>query len=176
MRTVKPRQLSFVSAEDAPNNPRLPVLLYRKVLPLQARGKAETFRAHFEENDWRGIWRDTIYTYRHFHTNAHEALGIARGNAVVELGGENGKKIKLQAGDLLILPAGTAHRRISGSKNFSVIGAYPKGQAKYDMCRDLCDCKNAPARITRTKLPESDPFYGVAGPLMMVWHGMKKKD
>ena len=35
-----------------------------------------------------GIWTDTIYDYTHFHSNAHEVLGIAEGKVTLRVGGE----------------------------------------------------------------------------------------
>ena len=52
-------------------------------------------------------------------------LGVARGHARVRFGGAKGRALKLKAGDVVILPAGTGHERLSGSKDLLVIGAYP---------------------------------------------------
>lgn len=164
----KPEKIKIGKSEGFPY-PTLPVLLYRGVLKTYARKKANQFEEHFHASGWRGVWRDTIYTYRHFHSNAHEALGIVRGSVKVELGADKGTTVRLKAGDLIVLPAGTVHRRLAGSKNLSVVGAYPKGQQAYNMCRDLDDCRKAQQKINRLALPKSDPFYGKDGPLMKIW-------
>ena len=62
-------------AKDVPNN-TLPVLLYRGVLAANTAEKPKLFRERFKENGWTGLWTDTIYDYMHFHSNAHEVLGI----------------------------------------------------------------------------------------------------
>jgi uncharacterized protein YjlB len=75
-----------------------------------------------------------IYDYAHYHSRTHEVLGIARGHARVRVGGAKGRALKLKAGDVVILPAGTGHERLSGSKDLLVIGAYSAFDT-YDECR-----------------------------------------
>ena len=65
-------------------------------------------------------------------------MGVARGSAVVQFGGQRGRKLRLKAGDVIVLPAGTGHRRVSASKDFLVIGAYP-ATGTYDICRTSPD-------------------------------------
>src|SRR5581483_9326809 len=101
MRTV--RKIHFAKAEDVPNS-ILPVLVYRGVLAAHAGEKAKLFRERFKDNGWSGVWTDTIYDYTHFHSNAHEVLGIAEGRVSLKLGGEDGSLVRLKAGDMLILP------------------------------------------------------------------------
>jgi uncharacterized protein YjlB len=143
----------------------LPVLLYRAVLDARAGDKANLFRERFKENGWTGVWADTIYDYTHFHSNAHEVLGIAEGKVSLKLGGEEGSLFRLKAGDMLILPAGVGHRRVGDDEGLKVIGAYPRGQSHYDM-------KRKGRAIPRVALPATDPFYGENGPLIKAWHGL----
>ena len=91
------RRIHFGMASDVPNN-TLPVLLYRGVVAANAAGKPKRFRERFRENGWTGLWTDTIYDYTHFHSNAHEVLGIAEGTVSISLGGENGSLFRLKAG------------------------------------------------------------------------------
>ena len=74
---------------------------------------------------WGDSWRNGIYDYAHYHSRIHEVLGVARGQARVRFGGAKGRALKLKAGDGVILPAGTGHELLSGSKDLLVIGAYP---------------------------------------------------
>ena len=159
---MKPvRKLDFEKASDVPNSP-LPVVLIRSALAPNASGKARRFRDAFKRNGWTGIWTDTIYDYTHFHSNAHEVLGMAQGQVTVLLGGAEGRRFRLKAGDMLVIPAGVGHRRVGEATSLKVIGAYPPGQSHFDMKRK--------GRATpRVALPETDPFYGEKGPLMRCW-------
>src|SRR4030095_13228459 len=88
-----PRKLYFEKGSDVPNS-TLPALLFRGVLPLNSSDKIQRFRQTFQQNGWVGIWTDTIYDYTHFHSNAHEVLGIAKGTVTLLLGGETGRRFK----------------------------------------------------------------------------------
>lgn len=166
----------FRQGPDAPNNQDLPVLLYRGVLDMAGRDDpAAGFEHAFRAQGWKGLWRDGIYDYRHYHSNAHEVLGVARGAAAVEIGGRDGRVLELAAGDMIVLPAGTAHRCVRADADFLVVGAYPPGQTDWDICRSLSDCPDFKARIARVPLPPADPFYGPGGPLDAAWlHGDKE--
>tara|TARA_R100001143_G_C3304839_1_gene107344 strand:- start:232 stop:735 length:504 start_codon:yes stop_codon:yes gene_type:complete len=165
--TQKTPETIFEKDTEIPNNPKLPVLLYRQLIAQD--DKAEIFKARFYDNGWRGIWKGGIFAYHHFHPDAHEALGVAEGKATVMLGGKSGKIFELHAGDLVILPAGTGHKNIAASDDFSVIGAYPAGQENYTICRSLQERPNAREEIDALELPETDPYYGTGGPLIKSW-------
>jgi uncharacterized protein YjlB len=155
------RRIYFGKAADVPNSV-LPVLLYRSVLPLQAADKANVFRKRFKKAGWTGLWTATIYDYTHFHSNAHEVLGVAEGKVTLRLGGDKGLIFRLKAGDMLVLPAGVGHRRVGGDNGLKVIGAYPRGQSHYDM-------KRRGRAIPTVALPSADPYYGTDGPLLEAW-------
>jgi uncharacterized protein YjlB len=138
--------------DTIPNHPRFPVLIYRGVDGLgDARG---LFAAH----GWGGSWVDGIFDFHHFHSTSHEALAVVSGSAVVELGGPQGSAFEVAAGDVLVLPAGTGHRRRSASGDFTVVGAYPAGQEDYDLLR-AADAA-ARERIAGLGAPEDDPVGG----------------
>ena len=96
-------------------------------------------------------------------------LGIARGSARVRLGGENGATVELRTGDVVVIPAGVAHKRESASGDLLVIGSYPKGQ-RPDICRAEVGAHDKSAdNVALVALPASDPVTGRADPLIDCW-------
>jgi uncharacterized protein YjlB len=161
----EPEILKFTSSGGIPNNPDLPVLLYRAVL-LADPG---TFEALINKNGWECRWRNGIFDYHHFHSTAHETLAVARGNATVLLGGEDGREVDLSPGDIVILPAGTGHKRIRSSPDLLIVGAYPPGQ-EYEIEKPKAGGFNeAVTRIKAVPLPTSDPVTGPDGALTRLW-------
>jgi len=168
MSASQPQALRLEPGETMPNS-RLPVLIYRGVFRDDTADKAAAFSALFGANGWRGIWRDGVYDYDHFHPNAHEVLGIAGGFATLQLGGATGKAVDVRAGDVVLLPAGTGHRRTGASDGFLVIGGYPPGQERAEIVR--MRSPEAELRIAKVKLPEVDPVGGADGPMRELWGG-----
>lgn len=162
----------FEDDGETPNNPRLPLVVYRAALDLAGeRDPAAPFERAFARHGWGGGWRNGIHPFRHFHTTTHEVLGIARGRAVVELGGAKGRVLTVEAGDVVVLPAGTGHRRVEASGDLLVVGAYPRN-ASFDQKRPgAVDHRKALAAIAEVPLPEMDPVEGKTGPLMRMWNG-----
>jgi uncharacterized protein YjlB len=151
-----------------PNN-KLPLLLYRKAVVLPKNDPATTFEKFFSANGWHGTWRNGIYSYHHYHSTAHEVLGIYCGTAKVELGGGDGVVHEVHPGDVIIIPAGVAHKNLGSSADFGVVGAYPHGQ-DWDMnYGKIGERPQADRHIARVALPKADPIYGLGGPLMEQW-------
>ena len=165
----KPATKMFADDGIVPNNPRWPLVIYRKAINLPGRGDpAAVIDALFGHNGWGKSWRGSIYDFVHYHSQTHEVLGVARGEACVEFGGVKGRIMTLKAGDVAILPAGTGHRLIEASKNFVVVGAYPS-QGSYDECTDTRDRPKAVKSIAKVVKPDTDPVYGKKGTLLSVW-------
>ncbi|SOE88515.1 Uncharacterized protein YjlB [Caballeronia arationis] len=150
-----------------PNNRRLPVLLYRGVIDGGKPDGAERFEALFARNGWPPQWRDSVFDYHHYHSTAHEALGIATGRAQLIVGGPGGRIIGVQAGDALVLPAGTGHCLLASEGRFQVVGAYPPGQ-QWDIRRDALDDSEL-RRMEALPLPKSDPVGGAEGEVTRLW-------
>jgi uncharacterized protein YjlB len=160
----------FADGGDIPNNRDLPLILYRQALADGGDDRAAAFERLFAAHGWGGTWRNGIYPFHHYHSTAHEVLGIASGTANVQLGGAKGETVELKAGDAVLIPAGVGHKRLAASPDLLVVGAYPHGQ-KWDLIRadDVVDGAAVRARIAAVPMPESDPILGSAGPLASLW-------
>ena len=164
MTTAKPLTYLFKDDGKVPNNSALPVLVYKGAVDASA----SAIETRFSDNGWgNGQWRNGIYPFVHYHSMIHETLGIARGHARVQLGGERGEAFELAA---VVLPAGTGHQRLSGSEDLLVIGAYPP-DGTYNLCRgdNPADRGKALTTIPKVPSPDSDPVLGKDGPLPKLW-------
>lgn len=159
--------LHLQPGSDMPNSP-LPVLVYRSAF-LAAADTAERMEQTFHRHGWRGLWRNGIFPYHHYHDDAHEVLGIAAGKVTVKLGGEAGQEVPLKAGDVAILPAGCGHKRLTDKAGLLVIGGYPPGQEGPAILRENDVDEDTAARCAAVPLPKSDPVAGAAGELMRAW-------
>ncbi|MGZ4214537.1 MAG: cupin domain-containing protein [Solirubrobacteraceae bacterium] len=158
----------FTFADDGgiPNS-ALPVLVYRGALPRDA--GAAAYEDLFAGNGWLGAWRDGIYPFHHFHSTSHEVLGIASGTASVVLGGPQGSRVELAAGDVVVLPAGTGHCNAGSGPGLLVVGAYPNGM-RWDLRRgDPAEHAEVLANIARVPAADTDPVGGRDGPLVELW-------
>ena len=152
-----------------PNHSTLPLVVYRGVLVLPQSNPAATLEALFELNGWNGCWRNGIYGFHHYHSTAHEVLGVYGGSARVQLGGDQGAALAVVRGDVIIIPAGVAHKNLGADSDFRVVGAYPQGQ-RPDMCYGKTgERPQADSNIARVALPKMDPAYGGSGPLVKYW-------
>ena len=161
--------LYFSDDGVVPNN-NLPLVLYRGALPTGG-DRASACEEMFARNGWPDAWRNGIYSHHHYHSTAHEVLGIARGAATVRLGGESGRTVDLNTGDVVVIPAGVAHKCENATGDLLVIGAYPEGQ-RPDLCRaGEREHDRAQKNIAKVPLPAADPVTGGAGPLLDCWRG-----
>ncbi len=148
-------------------NSALPLLVYRGALPPDPAAMERAFAA----NGWSNAWRDGIFRYHHFHSTAHEVLGIAAGEVRVAFGGPSGREVAVRAGDVVVIPAGVAHRNVEQSADLLVVGAYPGG-VDYDLRRgEPGERGDAVRAIAAVPLPDSDPVSGPDGPLLRLWTG-----
>ena len=162
---MPPETHQFEDDRGIPNS-RLPVLIYHDV---SAAGEAGSCEELFDSNGWVPDWRDGIFSFHHFHSIAHEVLGIVAGSATVKLGGPGGRTFEIGRGDVLVLPAGTGHCNEGSSGDLLVIGAYPDGMP-WDIRRgDPAEHDEVVANIERVPQPQADPVEGPGGPLTELW-------
>lgn len=150
-----------------PNNGLLPLLVYRGAFPSGT--GTDTVKEILEANSWKDSWVNGLYDFHHYHSTAHEVLVVLKGSAHVQFGGPNGITLGLEKGDVVIIPAGVAHKKIDEADGFSCLGAYPQGQ-QYDMnYGKKGERSKADGNIKSVPLPENDPLYGNDGPLVKTW-------
>jgi uncharacterized protein YjlB len=161
------QKLMFERNGWVPNNPRLPVLVYPKAIAIQGDDPAALFEQTFSANGWPPQWRYGIYDFHHYHTEGHEVLGVASGQARLMLCGPDGLVLEVCAGDVLLLPAGTGHCNLESSDDFLVVGAYPPGQHA-DICRETPSAAQLQA-IDTLPFPDQDPVQGAHGAVSEYW-------
>lgn len=148
-----------------PNNRDLPVILYKGVF----REKPDTIEKTFNENNWTNSWQGDVFDYHHYHSNTHEVLGVRSGSAVILLGGEEGEKVTAEMGDVAVLPAGTGHKKLSGTEDFQIVGAYPGGLTPNKKIGEPGERPYVLEEIAEVPLPKHDPVYGSEGPIQESW-------
>lgn len=156
-------QLLFLDDDGTFPNSRLPVVLWRNGIPVGDANGADLIEQRFHDNGWGGSWQNGIFTYHHYHSTAHEVLGIGRGNVTVMLGGPSGERLELQAGDVVLLPAGAAHRNLGASGDLIVVGAYPPGPHPDILRGGHWDRPEADRYIAKVPLPATNPVTGEQG-------------
>jgi uncharacterized protein YjlB len=154
-----------------PNHPRWPLLVYPAAVRLSGSDPAAIFEQLFARNRWPAAWRNGVFPFHHYHSDGHEALGIYSGEVTVLFGGDAGVTVTAKTGDVIVLPAGTGHKKLSSRGALGVVGAYPAGQHA-DTCTPLLsNLERSADAVARVALPECDPVYGAAGPLFTHWKG-----
>lgn len=153
-----------------PNNDDLPTLVFRNTIRGGGENRARTFERLFQRHNWQGGWRNGIFSYHHYHSAAHEVLGVARGAARVQLGGPEGEAFDIETGDVVVLPPGVAHKNLGADSDFLVVGAYPAACPNWDLKRGRSgERPEADRNIKTVPLPALDPVYGRGGPLVEHW-------
>lgn len=163
---LEPRIERLKDTGEFPNS-KYPALVYKAV--LSGDDLAARFEALFEQNGWPGAWRNGLYRTHHFHSTAHEALGVYRGSVQVRLGGAAGPLVTLETGDVAILPAGVAHKNEGQSTDFAVVGAYPAGTSPDMSYGKAGERPQVDHNIARVARPSRDPVTGPAGALTRLW-------
>lgn len=104
------------------------------------------------QGGWDPQWRFGMYSQAHYHSTTHELLTVVQAGATIQLGGTDSrakpppapapqggdkeaptsKTVELQAGDVLLLPAGYTHRAVHSRSGFTMIGSYPAQAEEWD--------------------------------------------
>ena len=167
--------VSAIALDDDGNIPNnvLPLLVYQSAFDLDAlrRESATLVQEIFRANNWVGSWVNGVFSYHHYHSTAHEVLGCFSGSATVQFGGPNGVEVTVNTGDVIVIPAGVAHKNLGCSGDFGGVGAYPPGQQTDLLAGRACERPRADENIARVPLPATDPVFGGDGPLLREWHG-----
>ncbi len=149
-----------------PGNDPLEGAAHRRVTPANdpLEGAAEADRAagfarRFAAHGWTGGWRGTVFGYHHYHSTAHEVLGVVAGGATLLLGGDSGRTVQVGPGDVVVIPAGVAHRCLD-NRGLVVTAAYDRGRRPDLLRGDPGERPAADKRIAAVPVPAADPLLG----------------
>ncbi len=140
---------------------RFPLVVYRQVLSGEALSP-EGCEALFRRNGWQGTWVNGVFPYWHYHLRSHEVLGCVAGSARIGFGGDQGVVADVHAGDVVVIPAGVGHKRLSQQPGFQVVGGYPPGQDGTVTNPGDVDPETAERAVAAVPSPATDPV-GVPG-------------
>jgi uncharacterized protein YjlB len=160
----------LLAADGAiPNHPRWPLLVYPGAVAIAGPDPAAAFEELFTRNRWPAAWRNGIHPFHHYHSDGHEALGIYSGEVTVQFGGDAGITVTAKPGDVIVLPAGTGHKKLSVRGSLGVVGAYPEGSHPETCMPPFARKARDAEKIARVPLPACDPVCGPGGPLFEHW-------
>lgn len=150
-------------------NSHYPALLYKDILKLRLLFSGSFVANLFDRNGWSNSWRNGIFTFHHYHSITHEVMGFYGGHTRLMLGGDNGHKIEVSKGDVLIIPAGMAHKNIGEENQVQCVGAYPEGR-NFDMNYGrMYERPGTDRNIARVQVPGKHPVFGTVPELRALW-------
>lgn len=161
----------FKENSPFPNHP-LPVIYYPEALNdllEKSEDGGEAVKELFKTNGYTNGWINGIHDYHHFHSNTPEVLGCVSGEAIVQLGGPHSDKVTFKKGDVILLPAGVAHKRLTASEDFSVVGGYPNGASPDMQLGDAVDYERVQKRSYDVPVPQTDPVSKNNGAVKEFW-------
>lgn len=170
LRSLKVSSYQIPAHGGIPNTSiqKYPLLIYHHC--IRATSSPSIIEKHLEDV---GIvtpqWRYTMYSTTHFHSTTHEVLCISHGAARLLFGGEENPgsvEVTVEKGDVIVVPAGVAHRLIEDLGGFQMVGSYPDG-ALWDMCYGKKGEETKIEGIKNLGWFKGDPIYGDNGPVMM---------
>jgi uncharacterized protein YjlB len=161
-------EIHYFKDDGVVPNSKYPLLLYRNAFSARGVEGAAWLEEKFGSNNWSNSWRNGVFTFQHYHSIAHEVLGIYSGEVLVLLGGDHGSSVQVQAGDIVVIPAGVGHKNL-GEKDLGVVGAYPNGM-RVDIMRCLPGERPGTDRnIAAVPFPDTDPLLGAEEGLRKIW-------
>lgn len=159
----------FADDGETINNPSLPVIVMRGTEAKGSDDPATWFERCFARHGWGASWRWGVYPFHHYHSTNHEVLGVASGEADLMLGGRGGGCFNVQAGDVIVIPAGVGHKCERCSSGFLVVGAYPWGRYPDTVRSGEGDIEKLRSNVAELSVPDCDPVFGSKGPLLKHW-------
>ena len=103
------REYRFEDDGRIPNNPNLPLLVYPGALGETERDPSRC-KERLAGNGWGGAWTNGVFSYHHYHSTSHEVLCVVGGSASIAFGGAEGEVVEVEAGDVVVIPAGVGHK------------------------------------------------------------------
>jgi uncharacterized protein YjlB len=156
-------------------NSELPVILYKQIIKWPFFLRAIAAKKLLKKNGWGNNWTGGIDTFHHYHSTTHEVLAVISGKTMVLLGGENGTIITLKEGDIIVIPAGVAHKNLGKENGITCVGGYPDGK-DFDMQYGTTgERPGTDINISRVPVPKSGPFCGEEDPLMKIWRAVQER-
>ena len=149
-------------------NSRLPVLVYRNVLPEDL--TEDNVRQFLENNAWLKGGTFRHYGNSHYHSNTHEAYAALKGNTKCLYGvgplddQQQGVAFDMKAGDIAVHAAGVSHRNVESSSDYLYMGLYPKGAPKWNnnFCKaGLEETREKAEEAMEVPIPEYDPIVSI---------------
>lgn len=165
--TQGPEILHFKDDGVIPNS-SYPLLLYRNAFTARGDEGGDWLEKRFAANNWTNAWRWGIYDFHHYHSNTHEVLGVFKGSALLQLGGEKGRQVEVKAGDIIVIPAGVGHKNIR-SEGLTVLGAYPDGLEPDLNKGEPGERPGTDRNIAAVPFPATDPLLGANDGLRKIW-------
>lgn len=168
---IQPNQpiLIYLEEDEQIPNSNYPLLLYKNIFHQEGEECAELLEVLFASNNWTNSWRWGVHPYHHYHSNTHEVLGVFKGSAEILFGGEYGEKVIVQAGDVVVIPAGVGHKCLAQEDGFTVVGAYPEGRIPDMNKGEIGEKPIVNKNIEKVPIPASDPVFGKNEGLVLIW-------
>ncbi|XXH00782.1 hypothetical protein Hte_007133 [Hypoxylon texense] len=158
-------------------NSKLPIVVYRGAL-AHCENEDAVKEALEANGGWKkgGAWN--AWFKAHFHPNAHECYGVVQGTSELSLGRspldppEKGMSLKVDRGDVIVLPAGVSHCSSTASSDYRFVVLFPTGAPRWvsvwfdQPMETVSDYKIQSQKVS---LPSHDPIYGEGAGLVETW-------